>query len=109
LKDESIPLDWMNSMYALCPNAMTWTLPACEMPQLIFLKVQWLNEIIGWKFMLFGVNMLLLWNITLTSISSHKIIYSKFISSIRIHPNSMNGHPSIPWLLLARNFSMIRL
>jgi hypothetical protein len=23
LKDESIPLDWMNSMYALCPNAMT--------------------------------------------------------------------------------------
>jgi hypothetical protein len=37
-KDESIPVDWMNSMYALCPNAMTRTLVGCEMTQLMFLK-----------------------------------------------------------------------
>ncbi len=38
LKDESISLNWMNSMYALCPNAMTLTLLGCEMTQLMFLK-----------------------------------------------------------------------
>jgi len=68
-----------------------------------------MNEIIWWKFMLFGMKYVIAMEYHLDFYFISQIIYSKFISSTRIQPNSMNGHPSVPWLLLATNFATIRL
>jgi hypothetical protein len=37
----------------------------------------------------------------------HEIIYLNFISSARIHINSMNGHAGVAGLLLATKFATI--
>lgn len=83
--DELNPIDQMNPVYDLCPNAMTCICYSCWMTQLeefFFLVAKWNN----W---------MKLHDISVNLIYHHLkfvIIHAKFISSIEIHVDCMNEH-----------------